>query len=79
MNKKRFIAGALCPACSLQDKLRMWRVEDGSVHIDCVNCGFSDTLGETETMEPPSAKFVSGSTGGEEIQILELRDIAGDS
>ena len=41
--KKRFIAGAVCPACSEMDKIQMWDV-DGVPHRECVACGFSDTL-----------------------------------
>lgn len=43
--KKRFVAGAVCPACSEMDKLKMWS-EDGVPHRECVACGFSDTLNE---------------------------------
>ncbi|HGM5580347.1 TPA: YheV family putative zinc ribbon protein [Pseudomonas putida] len=43
--KKRFIAGAVCPACSEPDKLMMWN-EDGVPHRECVSCGFTDTLNE---------------------------------
>jgi len=43
--KKRFIAGAVCPACSEPDKLMMWN-EDGVPHRECVACGFTDTLNE---------------------------------
>ncbi|PWB31624.1 DNA-binding protein [Pseudomonas sp. SDI] len=43
--KKRFIAGAVCPACSEPDKLMMWN-EEGVPHRECVACGFSDTLNE---------------------------------
>lgn len=42
---KRFIAGAVCPACSEMDKLRMWSV-DGVPHRECVACGYADTLDE---------------------------------
>ena len=42
---KRFIAGAVCPACSEPDKLKMWNV-DGVPHRECVACGFTDTLNE---------------------------------
>jgi len=43
--KKRFIAGAVCPACSEQDKLMMW--SEGDVpHRECVACGYADTLNE---------------------------------
>jgi uncharacterized metal-binding protein (TIGR02443 family) len=41
--KKRFIAGAVCPACSEPDKLMMWSVDDVP-HRECVACGYSDTL-----------------------------------
>jgi uncharacterized metal-binding protein (TIGR02443 family) len=41
--KKRFIAGAVCPACSEPDKLMMWSVDDVP-HRQCVACGYSDTL-----------------------------------
>ncbi|MDE1167499.1 MAG: YheV family putative zinc ribbon protein [Pseudomonas sp.] len=41
--KKRFIAGAVCPACSEPDKLKMWSVDDVP-HRECVACGYSDTL-----------------------------------
>ncbi|MDP9711927.1 UNVERIFIED_ORG: putative metal-binding protein (TIGR02443 family) [Pseudomonas fluorescens] len=41
--KKRFIAGAVCPACSEPDKLMMWS-EDDVPHRECVACGYSDTL-----------------------------------
>ncbi|KJK15527.1 YheV family putative zinc ribbon protein [Pseudomonas sp. NPDC087612] len=45
VTKKRFIAGAVCPACSEPDKLMMWS-EDSVPHRECVACGFSDTLNE---------------------------------
>ena len=41
--KKRFIAGAVCPACSEMDRIRMWDV-DGVPHRECVACGYADTL-----------------------------------
>lgn len=43
--KKRFIAGAVCPACEAQDTIKMWDV-DGVPHRECVACGFADTLNE---------------------------------
>ena len=45
VTKKRFIAGAVCPACSEPDKLMMWG-EDDVPHRECVHCGYSDTLNE---------------------------------
>lgn len=43
ITKKRFIAGAVCPACSEPDKLMMWS-EDDVPHRECVHCGYCDTL-----------------------------------
>ena len=40
---KRFIAGAVCPACSAMDTIKMYEV-DGVPHRECIACGFADTL-----------------------------------
>ena len=40
---KRFIAGAVCPACEAMDTVQMWDV-DGTPNRHCVACGFADTL-----------------------------------
>ncbi|MCQ4322506.1 YheV family putative zinc ribbon protein [Stutzerimonas stutzeri] len=40
---KRFIAGAVCPACSASDSIKMWDV-DGVPNRECVECGYADTL-----------------------------------
>ena len=45
ITKKRFIAGAVCPACSEPDKLMMWN-ENDVPHRECVGCGYSDTLND---------------------------------
>ena len=42
---KRFIAGAVCPACEEIDRILMWDV-DGVPHRECVACGYADTLNE---------------------------------
>jgi len=41
--KKRFIAGAVCPACSEMDSIKMWSIDDVP-HRECVVCGYADTL-----------------------------------
>lgn len=43
--KKRFIAGAVCPACEAMDTIKMWDV-DGVPHRECVACGYADTLND---------------------------------
>ena len=40
---KRFIAGAVCPACEAQDTIQMWNV-DGTPNRECVTCGYADML-----------------------------------
>lgn len=48
---KRFIAGAVCPACSEMDTIRMYQVEDVP-HRECVACGYADTLDERGNSVP---------------------------
>ncbi|MFN3578877.1 MAG: YheV family putative zinc ribbon protein [Pseudomonas sp.] len=68
---KRFIAGAVCPACSEMDTIRMFEV-DGVPNRECVSCGYADTLDErgnsvprelpTRVTKPKEAKPVSAQT-----------------
>lgn len=39
--KKRFIAGAVCPACQKQDALQWWE-ENHIEHVQCVECGHQE-------------------------------------
>ncbi|HDZ58238.1 MAG TPA: YheV family putative metal-binding protein [Pseudomonas xinjiangensis] len=48
---KRFIAGAVCPACSQMDTIRMFQI-DGVPNRECVNCGYADTLDERGNSVP---------------------------
>ncbi len=41
--KRRFIAGAVCPKCSLMDKLVIYK-EDNKDFRECVSCGFKDEM-----------------------------------
>lgn len=41
--RKRFVAGAVCPRCGVQDRIRSWET-DGRQCRDCVECGFEDSL-----------------------------------
>ncbi len=36
--RKRFIAGAVCPACQAKDTLALWRENNVDV-VECVTCG----------------------------------------
>ena len=48
---KRFIAGAICPACSKMDTIRMYQ-QDGTSHRECVECGYADSLDERGNSVP---------------------------
>ena len=48
---KRFIAGAICPACSKMDTIRMYQ-QDGTAHRECVECGYADSLDERGNSVP---------------------------
>ncbi|MGG2398921.1 YheV family putative zinc ribbon protein [Pseudomonas sp. SH1-B] len=59
---KRFIAGAVCPACSEPDSIKMWN-EDDVPHRECVKCGYADTLdarGNSVPKELPTRVNISG-------------------
>ncbi|WP_139244122.1 YheV family putative zinc ribbon protein, partial [Escherichia coli] len=36
--RKRFIAGAKCPACQAQDSMAMWRENNIDI-VECAKCG----------------------------------------
>ncbi len=38
---RRFIAGAVCPQCQLQDKIILY-VENGDKFFECVKCGYKE-------------------------------------
>tara|TARA_R110000782_G_scaffold178261_1_gene269127 strand:- start:364 stop:630 length:267 start_codon:yes stop_codon:yes gene_type:complete len=48
---KRFIAGAVCPACTAMDTIRTFD-EDGRPARECVSCGYADTLDERGNAVP---------------------------
>lgn len=48
---KRFIAGAVCPACSAMDTIRMYEI-DAVPNRECVACGYADTLDERGNSVP---------------------------
>ncbi len=53
MLRKQFIAGARCPHCNAEDKIRLCR-EDMREWIECVACGHvTENPGEPEHPNPP--------------------------
>lgn len=55
MVRKQFIAGARCPSCQMEDKVRLCR--DGAREwIECVACGYaSESPGEPAHPPPGGA------------------------
>jgi uncharacterized metal-binding protein (TIGR02443 family) len=41
--KRRFVAGAVCPRCSEMDKLVVYN-QDGKDFRECVACGYKDEM-----------------------------------
>jgi uncharacterized protein len=41
--KRRFVAGAVCPRCSEMDKLVVYN-EDGKDFRECIACGYKDEM-----------------------------------
>lgn len=56
---KRFIAGAVCPRCGVQDRIRLYSFE-GATHRDCVACGFEDLLEEAAADFLPEGRLPEG-------------------
>ena len=50
---KRFIAGAVCPRCGQQDKLR---VDSEADTRDCVACGYTDERPVAAAAEAPKTR-----------------------
>lgn len=70
-SQRRFIAGAVCPACKLQDKLFVYVLEDSNV-CECVACGFRDT--QRRTADPGSEEYqrrLGGTTDTAVVRIVE--------
>ena len=49
--KRRFIAGAICPACEKQDKIVMYDDEQEQRWRECVSCGFKDKVEDNPQQE----------------------------
>ena len=47
LQKRRFIAGAVCPRCAQMDKVVMYDNERGERVRECVACGYTDALDDS--------------------------------
>lgn len=50
--KRRFVAGAICPHCKMADRTVVFH-RDGQDHRECVACGFSETGAGVLMPTPP--------------------------
>lgn len=48
---RRFIAGAKCPACGLEDKIVMYSIDDQKFY-ECVKCGHKEAEVKPESAKP---------------------------
>lgn len=61
--KKRFIAGATCPACTKEDTLRWW-VDAHVEVIECVACGHADRRLPAQSQSSKESKQTDPSVIG---------------
>ncbi len=79
--KRRFIAGAMCPACQELDKVVMYD-EDGTRWRECVSCGFKDALNEQPEVEEVKTRVNQPRVGEkplaheDEISVVSIIDFA---
>lgn len=70
--KRRFVAGAVCPRCSAMDKLVVYS-EDGKDYRECVSCGYKDEMRfPSTTRELPTRVNVTEKEKQEEVQVVKI-------
>lgn len=52
MTQKRFIAGAVCPKCQLNDKIVVYQEAD-TAYCECVRCGYQQQQPAAAATAPP--------------------------
>lgn len=74
--KRRFIAGAVCPRCSEMDKIVAYN-EDGKDFRECVSCGFKDEmLFKPEVKELDTRVSKTEEEIQEETQVLQFQPLS---
>ncbi len=70
--KRRFVAGAVCPRCSAMDKLVVYS-EDGKDYRECVSCGYKDEMRfPGTTRELPTRVNVSEEEKQDQVQVVKI-------
>lgn len=71
--KRRFIAGAVCPACKQQDKLVLFLDENDNNVFECVSCGHSETLPEDLNQESQSPAAPNAEVEAQAVKFVEVK------
>ncbi|TVZ41481.1 hypothetical protein P886_0827 [Alteromonadaceae bacterium 2753L.S.0a.02] len=72
MTQKRFIAGAVCPACALLDKIVTYSDRDKN-YRECVECGFHDEIHiQGEVRELQTRVNFTEEQKAAEVQVLDF-------
>lgn len=70
--KRRFVAGAVCPRCSAMDKLVVYN-EDGKDYRECVSCGYKDEMRFAGTTRELTTRVnVSETEKKEQVQVVKI-------
>ncbi|MFT7139838.1 MAG: putative metal-binding protein (TIGR02443 family) [Candidatus Azotimanducaceae bacterium] len=66
VGRRRFIAGALCPGCGVEDKVFVANEESG-IYRGCSQCGFREKLDDL-----PGGSDSSDGPDASEVQVVKL-------
>jgi uncharacterized metal-binding protein (TIGR02443 family) len=70
--KRRFVAGAVCPRCSVMDKLVVYN-EDGKDYRECVSCGYKDEMRFQSTPKELETRVnLSEEEKKEQVQVVKI-------
>ena len=69
--KRRFIAGAVCPRCSEMDKMVIFGNDEG-LFRECISCGYKDKQEEAPTAELETRVNYSPKPEPEDVVALKF-------
>jgi uncharacterized metal-binding protein (TIGR02443 family) len=70
--KRRFIAGAVCPKCSTMDTLVVYRLEERD-YRECVSCGFREEMHfKPQVRELDTRVNTSADEKREQVQVVKI-------
>jgi len=71
--KRRFIAGVVCPRCSVMDKIVVYS-EDGKDFRECVSCGYKDEMRFQQNQRELETRVnVTDEEKSAETQVLQFQ------